>query len=646
MQKFITVIFPVYNKLSFTKKAVDSILNQNLEAGINLQLVIVNNASDDGETSLYLTNLELELDNVTIITNLENLGFAKACNQAIEYILDSDIFPESDFIITNNDVEFLDGCIMNLHKSAYLDSHTGIVGGKLLFPDGRIQHGGAFLNVLGWGQHIGAGVPGSDSFICNERKEMEYVTGALFYIKSNTVADISNVQDYIGFDEQFSPAYFEEVDYCYMARECGYKVIYEPTAVAIHYENVTGLSIYKDQAKLKKELSDVNQVKFYVKRNEDTYLSYSPYKLLLSCKIYGDWSFSIVMRNLAKGLKHAGVDVSIAPEEYHNVQSMDDWEIKEMILKPNDYWNRAVMRSCEGDHAYLMPPAMTGEKRILHTTGENNVLHKGWISQADHVDLLLTTSTFFKSVLEKYTDTPIEVIPNSIDIEKYNSNITPFSFNSELKSFNFVSIFSYGDRKGAELLIEAFSQEFAPDEDVSLYIHSPNIHIGVHEKYGKDLNVWIRELSGYQKHASILINPSHVRAEIMPHMLKNFQCFVLPTRAEGFGNPILECGALGIPSIVTGYSGVTDFVDSSTGYLIDYDLENIPLQYLPYFRNYIGGQWAKPSVTHLRSLMRYAFENQEDVKTKGVAASIKAKEYDRNLIGAKLKKIIWSEEYE
>jgi len=44
--------------------------------------------------------------------------------------------------------------------------------------------------------------------------------------------------------------------------------------------------------------------------------------------------------------------------------------------------------------------------------------------------------------------------------------------------------------------------------------------------------------------------------------------------------------------------------------------------------------------------MRYAFENQEDVKTKGVAASIKAKEYDRNLIGAKLKKIIWSEEYE
>jgi glycosyltransferase involved in cell wall biosynthesis len=394
-----------------------------------------------------------------------------------------------------------------------------------------------------------------------------------------------------------------------------------------------------DRNLARKDLSDTSQVKFYQKHFNDVYHSDNIYKILLTCKIYGDWSFTIVMKNLAKGLKRAGVDVSIAPEEYHNILSMEDWEIKEMIQKPNDYWNRVVLRSCEGDHAYLMPP---GKKRILHTTGESNILHRGWKDQLNNVDLVVTNSSFFKSILEQNgINTTIEIVPNSLDCTKYNTTIQPLAIEN-LRGFNFYTCFSFGDRKGPEFLIKAFSQEFTKEEDVTLYIQSPGMSQILSYKYGKKIDQYLNEITDFKPHAPIFVNTNHVHETIIPHLIKNFQCNVLSTRAEGFGNTIVETGAIGLPSIVTGYSGVTDFVDNSTGWHIDYKLVNIPLQPLPYFRNYIGGQWAEPSIEHLRALMRYAYENPEKTKKKGQNAAEKAKNYDIEVIGKQLKEIIWS----
>jgi len=107
--------------------------------------------------------------------------------------------------------------------------------------------------------------------------------------------------------------------------------------------------------------------------------------------------------------------------------------------------------------------------------------------------------------------------------------------------------------------------------------------------------------------------------------------------------PILEGMACGKPPIVTGYSGTLDLVDDTNGWLIDYDLEDIPLQYLPYYKNFIGGKWAKPSVSHLRKLLRYVFEHPDQVKEKGKKSVEKAKQFDMNLIGRQAKELIFGE---
>lgn len=643
MKKYVGIVIPVHNEFFYTKKFIHSLLLQIIPDNYKLVLVVVDNNSSD-ETKDFkveeVSTKESFLENILLIRNKENLGFGPACNQAMDHLYDlyGDLL--HGMLISNNDVELDKECLKNLIQCADLESSYGIVGGKLLFPDNTLQHCGAFLGPYGWGIHKGAGGP-NDENLFNNIEEQEYVTGALFYIKTKTYEIVGK------FDEEFKPAYFEETDFAYRARLYGLKTVYCPGARAIHYENVTGKNIYGNIQTLKKELSDKNQITFYKKRFEEyeekcrnlsSSTDINP-KILLNCKIYGNWSFSGVMRNLAKGLNRNGVDVSIAPEEYHEPVYMTDWEIKEMILKPNDYWNRVVLRSCEGEQMYMLPP---GKKRIAHTTGENSIINPMWKIQLNNVDQVLTTSHFFKRVLENSgVTTKVEVLHNSVDIKKFNLKVSKYPLN-DLRGFNFISSFYYGSRKGVDVLMKAFVTEFASNEDVTLTLQSPGIHFAL-QNAGKSLGDWVKMFSNYKRTAPIFILKETIDEQVLPRLFLNFDCAVCPSRAEGFGLVPLEMAALKIPSIVTGYSGFTEVVNVENGWLIDYKMIDIPLQILPYYQNYIGGEWAEPDVEHLRYLMRYVYEHPEEVKKKGEKAFEKAQEFSIEKIGKKAKELIFKD---
>lgn len=627
------IIIVVHGQLFYTKKLLDSIASHKFSECKNLYVCVVDNASDE-PTQKYLESWLLEqnskgsVEKRIVHWSKTNLGYGPALNVGMDVIFGYD--SAADILCMNNDMELIDGCLDELIRAAYSAPDIGIVGGKLLFPDNTIQHGGAFLSVWGWGQHK-HGRRAAEEIPFEKIEDQEYVTGALFYIKKEVIDKIGR------FDSLFAPAYFEEVDLCYEARnKGGYRVVYTPFAKAYHYENVTSKDVYKNLDAVN-QVSRTNQVKFYLKHDNDIYPPESDKQLLICSKIYGDWSFCIVMRNLAKGLQRAGVDVSIAPEEYHTPGNMPDWEIKRMINKPNDYWNRYVLRSSEGDHMYLMPP---GKKRIAHTTGESSKVLRPWKDQLNHVDQVLTTSTFFRDVLlESGVTTRIDILPNSVDTALFNPSIEKNPIPG-LRGFNFYSVFHFGERKAPELLIQAFAREFSEDEDVSLTIHSLSMEYVITRR-GSDISTWINTITQGKKRPPILITTDPIQDVFLPGFCKNFDVFILASRAEGFGNPVIEAGALGIPSIVTGYSGVLDFVDNSTGWRIDYTLEDIPLQVLPYFRNYVGGKWARPSVEHLQQLMRYAYEHRDEVEQKGKAAFEKSQAYSIESIGKLARELIF-----
>jgi len=151
----------------------------------------------------------------------ENLGFAKTVNEGLSLALGTG----HDALLVNADMEFSD----NGWLEAMLDTDADIVGSKLLYPSGLVQHAGIYYSFYTrLFSHIGRFAP-ADTPELNVERECP-VTGALMLIRHHVLEKIGLFDETFGFG-------FEDVDYCLTAIQAGLKVVYQPKAVALHHES-------------------------------------------------------------------------------------------------------------------------------------------------------------------------------------------------------------------------------------------------------------------------------------------------------------------------------------------------------------------------------------------------------------------------
>src|SRR5690606_13265267 len=108
--------------------------------------------------------------------------------------------------------------------------------------------------------------------------------------------------------------------------------------------------------------------------------------------------------------------------------------------------------------------------------------------------------------------------------------------------------------------------------------------------------------------APILIS-DHLPLPELISLMQGCDAFVLPTKGEGWGLPVLEAMACGLPCIVTNYRGVTEFANEANSFLIPVrSMQAIedPKFYDPRFD---WGEWAEPDLDELRRLMRLVYED-------------------------------------
>ena len=223
---FVSIIIPLFNRLDYTKKCLEALFRNTPEG--SYELIVIDNGSTD-ETAAFLKKSEKIS---CIISNPDNLGFAKACNQGAEA-------GHGEYLVfLNNDTEAQPGWLDALVRIIHADPAIGAVGSKLLYPDGTIQHAGVVLaddrtlqDPL-VGKHIYSGKPG-DLAEANIPFCYQALTAALLLIRRSAFHNAR------GFDEGYWNGY-EDVDLCLTLGKMGCLLVYVPESVLIHHESKSG----------------------------------------------------------------------------------------------------------------------------------------------------------------------------------------------------------------------------------------------------------------------------------------------------------------------------------------------------------------------------------------------------------------------
>jgi len=119
-------------------------------------------------------------------------------------------------------------------------------------------------------------------------------------------------------------------------------------------------------------------------------------------------------------------------------------------------------------------------------------------------------------------------------------------------------------------------------------------------------------------------------------LLREFDAFVLPSRAEGFGLCGLEAMATGLPTIATDWSGPADYLDPADSLPLRYRLVDAAATEANGVRYF--GEWAEPDVEHLRSQLRWLYEHREDATRMGSLASARVhRDWTWDLVGDQIR---------
>jgi glycosyltransferase involved in cell wall biosynthesis len=288
-------------------------------------------------------------------------------------------------------------------------------------------------------------------------------------------------------------------------------------------------------------------------------------------------SFSIVNRILIGGLKSLGYNVKEVPTDSNKRKDLPG-EIPDLYIfhgHPYDYVNApGRFNIFILNYEYF---EIKKEDRVLIDRLNN------------YFDLVLVSTNFVREILIKNRlTTPVELLPWGVDRSEFNPDVKPREIKG-LKGFNFIYAGVFTERKGIDILVEAFINEFSAGEDVSLVLKEA--------MRWRHFEPWIEKvmMRAKNKSAPKIIHINRADRSIAGYFTA-CDAGVFPFRGEGFGLPILECIASGRRVLVTKGTGPVDFCNEENSLFIK-----------AHKHSSRGKMQLRPDVRHLSRLMREAF---------------------------------------
>ncbi|MDQ4133777.1 MAG: glycosyltransferase [Actinomycetota bacterium] len=578
----VAVVILTWNALAVTRECLEALRETTDHPA--WRLIVVDNGSTDG-TVEWLQGL----GDITVVANERNVGFSAGCNIGLTACR-----PGEDVVLMNNDTVVLDpDWLVALQDAAYDDPRTGVVGARLVGSDGRIGHLGSYMppSTLRGQQMGGLEI---DINQCRRRREVESVVFALAYLRRDCVDRVGPL------DEDFF-AYFEDSDYCLRAQRAGFRVMYAGGVDAVHHNNVSTRENGVDFWSMFERSGRVFRRKWAKWLEEERYEADVVWHSIL----HRAPGYALQSRKLMMAMNFAGLRVAYR-NAYGDQEPPADHPLLADLVSRRRRSDVVQLGFCQAD----VFRGITGRYRIGWTMLEVNGLPGEWVDGCNLMDEVWVPTSFNEETFRTSGVTaPIRVMPLGVDVDYFHPGITGFRPSSR---FIFLSVFEWGERKGAELLLRAFAEEFKESEQVllllSVYNRDPSV----------DVQAEVDKLDLPSSPPIVVMTNAEFADYQMGALYRSADCFVLPTRGEGWGMPVLEAMACGLPTIATNWSGPADFLHEGVGYPLQVRSLIPARARCPY---YAGFEWAEPDLEHLRFLMREVFDRPDRARRKGRAAA-------------------------
>ncbi len=401
----LSVIMVLFEKFELTMLSLCA-LRDNYPGAI--ELIIIDNASTDDSPRIgdYLTGAK-----ITLLP--QNIGYLRAANLALQQVT------TTQTLFLNNDVELGHAAIASAITRLQSEPRIGAVGGKIIRAHGRLQEAGSIIwhdgTVSGYMRDASALAPEA-----NFTRDVDFCSGVFLLCRTAIIQQLG------GFDPDFSPAYYEDVDLCLRIAAAGFRVVYDPAVVIHHLEYGSAASTQASQALMQRgQKIFIRKHEKYLRQKlqttpQNTLLARSPQNARSRILFVED---IVPLRRLGSGYVRAN-DIIRAIAATHSVSVFP--------LNPAPYDIMSLHGDFPDTVEILHDRNITGLAEFL----EMSVTYYDciWISRTHNLNRILPillAAGIDPACIPLILDT--EAIATTRDAARAALNSTPFDFNAKLR---------------------------------------------------------------------------------------------------------------------------------------------------------------------------------------------------------------------
>lgn len=234
-----------------------------------------------------------------------------------------------------------------------------------------------------------------------------------------------------------------------------------------------------------------------------------------------------------------------------------------------------------------------------------------WATIVNRCDAAICPSRFNKEQFERCGITrPIFVLPHVLNFDIWNDQVKPMTRSNR---FTFAFIGTWRRRKGWEVLLEAWMNEFGPDESVRLVIKTDKTDQAISDVERTNRNLGKKEIAPISFERKIFSDRQ------MASFLKSADCYISPTMGEGFGLPALQSMAIRVPVIITNFSGCQEYAKENnctllepSGFMIRESIDPVP--------QFANKKWPRIRVSTVQTAMRKVYQEYKIAQEKADTA--------------------------